>query len=411
LKECCPTLLPSFTKNVCATVGAKYFLNVEAFDDCDGIVCGTSWMPQGTLTGMTFDPCDNSVTITGEGCGTFTLNLAASLSKACPAQTSVFTICAGLPTATVTATQGTCTGSVPNNNATINIAAAVNANRAGISMGAVYSGPTYNGVGSIAITGGVASFPNLMHNTQYTVRIFNRRNNCCEDYTLTTPNIICSSCNLMVTCSPTPQSNCTPINGSATTMVTGGQGTITYLWSSGETTSSISNKAAGTYTVTVTDSFLAGCTSTCQAVITTSVTLPTAQCSTTDNTNCASPNGSATVTTNGNQILWSTGGTNATITGLSNGTYTVTVTNTTTGCTNTCASVINNATVNPTCNITINTQPSCANLIGGDITVIPSPAGIYTYNWRDIGLGSANRTGLTGGTYTVTVTNTTSNCT
>ena len=129
------------------------------------------------------------------------------------------------------------------------------------------------------------------------------------------------------------------------------------------------------------------------------------------NTNCATPNGSATVTTNGNQILWSTGGTTATINGLNAGTYTVTVTNTTTGCTNTCQAIVANATVNPTCTITANTQPSCANLTGGSITVNPSPAGTYTYSWSDSGPANASRTGLTGGTYTVTVTNTTTNCT
>lgn len=64
------------------------------------------------------------------------------------------------------------------------------------------------------------------------------------------------------------------------------------------------------------------------------------------------------------------------------------------------------------CNITITSQPSCADLTGGSITVNPSPVGpTYTYNWSDIGSGSAMRTGLMGGTYTVTVTNTATGCT
>ena len=71
------------------------------------------------------------------------------------------------------------------------------------------------------------------------------------------------SCTLSVSCTPTPKAVGTPLNGGASVAVTGGQGTITYLWSSGETTSSISGKA-GTYTVTVTDDVLAGCTATCQ---------------------------------------------------------------------------------------------------------------------------------------------------
>ncbi|MCB9309228.1 MAG: hypothetical protein H6567_04105 [Lewinellaceae bacterium] len=218
------------------------------------------------------------------------------------------------------------------------------------------------------------------------------------------------SCTLSVSCTPTPQSSCSPLNGGASVAVTGGQGAITYLWSSGETTSSISGKAAGTYTVTVTDSILAGCTATCQAVIASTTTLPTATCSKVDNTNCATPNGSASVVTDGNQILWSNGGTTATINNLTAGTYTVTVTNTTTGCTNTCQAVVADATVNPTCSITVNSQPSCATLNGGSVTVVPSPAGTYTYVWSE-GSTTATVNNLTGGTYMVTVTNTTTNCT
>ncbi|MBK8054871.1 MAG: hypothetical protein IPK35_16775 [Saprospiraceae bacterium] len=147
----------------------------------------------------------------------------------------------------------------------------------------------------------------------------------------------CNACNLNVTCTPIPQTTCTPLNGSASVNVTGGQGAITYLWSSGETTSSISGKIPGTYTVTVTDDFLPGCTATCQAIV-------------------------------------------------------------------------GNNTVNPTCTIAPNSQPTCANLTGGSVTVTPSPAGTYSYAWSDSGPATANRTGLTGGTYTVTVTNTTTGC-
>jgi hypothetical protein len=115
--------------------------------------------------------------------------------------------------------------------------------------------------------------------------------------------------------------------------------------------------------------------------------------------------------TNANQILWSTGGTTASISGLSNGTYTVTVTNTTSGCTNTCQAVVANGSVNPTCSISATSQPTCTNLNGGAISVTPSPAGTYNYAWSDSGPATASRSGLTGGTYTVTVTNTTTNCT
>jgi len=100
IKECCPVNLPAtFSRNVCGSIGTKFFLNQEAFNTCDGIVCGASWVPT-ALTGMTFDPCDNSVTITGFGCGTFNLSIGAVLSTGCGAQSSTFTICNNPPTIT-----------------------------------------------------------------------------------------------------------------------------------------------------------------------------------------------------------------------------------------------------------------------------------------------------------------------
>ena len=162
--------------------------------------------------------------------------------------------------------------------------------------------------------------------------------------------------------------------------------------------------------MTVTDDIAAGCTATCQAVVATTTTLPTATCSSMDNTNCTNANGSASVVTDADQIMWSTGGTTAMISNLSVGTYTVTVTNTATGCTNTCQAVVADATVNPTCSITVNSQPSCATLNGGSVTVVPSPGGTYTYVWSE-GSTTATVNNLTGGTYMVTVTNTTTSCT
>ena len=208
-------------------------------------------------------------------------------------------------------------------------------------------------------------------------------------------------------CTPVANTNCTNPNGSAS--VSTNAINPTYLWSTGAMTAMINNLDAGTYTVTVTDP-VTGCTNTCEAVVGSTTTLPTATCSPIDNTNCTTPNGSATVTTNGNQISWSTGGTSTMISGLSAGTYTVTVTNSTTGCSNTCTAVVNNATVNPTCTITANSQPSCANLTGGSVTVNPNPAGTYTYVWSNAAT-TQTITGLSGGTYTVTMTNTTTGCT
>ncbi|MBK6499417.1 MAG: hypothetical protein IPG00_15175 [Saprospiraceae bacterium] len=222
--------------------------------------------------------------------------------------------------------------------------------------------------------------------------------------------ILLPTCTLTANCNTVTQSNCSPANGSASVTTSGAQGNLAYLWSSGETTASISGKTGGTYTVTVTDDLLPGCTASCTVVVNSTVILPSVGCVKSDVTNCASPNGSATATATGVTYLWSNNATSSIINNLSAGTYTVTVTSTTTGCTNTCQAIVTNATVNPTCNIAVNSQPSCANLTGGSVTVTPSPAGTYSYVWSN-GATTGTINNLTGGSYTVTVTNMSTNCT
>jgi len=184
------------------------------------------------------------------------------------------------------------------------------------------------------------------------------------------------------------------------------QGNVSYLWSSGETTASISNKSAGTYTVTVTDDFAAGCNTTCQAIIANNTTPPSVSCSKVDNSNCATPNGTATATASGVTYLWSNGGTTATITGLNAGTYTVTVTSTTNSCTNTCSAIVSNTSAPPTVTCSKVDNSNCATPNG---TATATASGV-TYLWSNGGT-TATITGLNAGTYTVTVTSTTSSCT
>lgn len=55
--------------------------------------------------------------------------------------------------------------------------------------------------------------------------------------------------------------------GTATVNVTGAQGPLTYSWSNGQTTQTATGLAAGSYTVTVTDSITTGCTDTATVTI------------------------------------------------------------------------------------------------------------------------------------------------
>ena len=124
-------------------------------------------------------------------------------------------------------------------------------------------------------------------------------------------------------------------NGTATVTPTGGTPGYTYLWSpGGQTTQSISGLAAGTYTVTVTDS--KGCTTTASYTVTQPAVLVATASGT--NVSCFGGNdGTATVSvtggTAGYTYLWSPGGqTTQSISGLTAGTYSVTVTDSK-GCT------------------------------------------------------------------------------
>ncbi|MBK8848064.1 MAG: hypothetical protein IPO27_16625 [Bacteroidetes bacterium] len=218
-----------------------------------------------------------------------------------------------------------------------------------------------------------------------------------------TSNVAINTSNPLVTCSATDNTNCSGAgNGTAAATASG----VSYQWSGGETTSSISGLSAGTYTVTVTDN-TTGCTSTCEAVVGSSASSPTVSCSSTDNTNCTTPNGTATATATNVSYLWSNGETSASISGLSAGVYTVTVTDLSTGCTATCTSNVASNTSNPlvTCSATNNTNCSGA----GNGTAAATASGV-SYQWSG-GETTSSISGLSAGTYTVTVTDNTTGCT
>jgi len=129
--------------------------------------------------------------------------------------------------------------------------------------------------------------------------------------------------------------------------------------------------------------------------------------STSTSTSCFNTtNGSATVTAqNGSapySYLWSNGGISATITNLSPGTYSVTVTDAA-GCTTTSSVVV---TAPSAISASVVTQPaSCFGGCNGSATVTPSggtPG--YTYLWVPSGGTGSTETGLCSGTYTCVVT-------
>ncbi|WP_164881234.1 T9SS type A sorting domain-containing protein [Pedobacter chitinilyticus] len=195
-------------------------------------------------------------------------------------------------------------------------------------------------------------------------------------------------------------------NGTATIVPSGGVGPYTYLWSpSGGTNATATGLSVGNYTVTVTDA------NSCTMIRGYTITQPTAMSITTSRTDLAcngGSNGIASVNVTGGTgpytYLWSpSGGTASTATGLSAGTYTVTITDA-----NSCQAT-RNFTINqpPALVVTSSSQTNiaCNGGTNGSATVAVS-GGVpgYTYSWSPSGGTAATATGLAAGTYTCTVT-------
>lgn len=195
---------------------------------------------------------------------------------------------------------------------------------------------------------------------------------------------------------------CEGSNGSATVNVIAGAGPFTISWSTGASTATINNLTAGTYSVTVTNN------NDCTAIGSVTIDEPDAlDLSLTSNGPLCpgSSNGSVTATpaagTAPYTYQWNTGDNTATITGLTAGTYEVTITDAA-GCGAMGSIVIAEA---PTVNVTINgTDIVCGAGNTGTVTaVVTGGAGPFSFAWNT-GATVQSLAGVATGTYTVTVT-------
>lgn len=220
-----------------------------------------------------------------------------------------------------------------------------------------------------------------------------------SNFTITQPAV------LAVTSSQVDVTTFAGTNGSATVSVTGGSAPYIYSWSPvGGTAATASNLTAGTYTCTITDA--KGC------VITETVTItqPVQFVASTSQVNIlcnGNSTGSATVTVSGGvapiTYSWSpSGGTGATASNLSAGTYTCTITDATNVIvvkmvTITQPSLLT-ATTSQT-NVTIN-----GNATGSATVVVSGGSAPYTYTWSPSVGATATINAIVAGTYTCLVT-------
>ncbi|HNY03694.1 MAG TPA: hypothetical protein PKG48_13940, partial [Bacteroidales bacterium] len=214
-------------------------------------------------------------------------------------------------------------------------------------------------------------------------------------------NLYLDNISIHGTCTPgsSPTAVITP--SGSTTFCPGGSVTLTasggtgYVWSNAATTAAINVTTGGTYTVTVTNA--AGCTATASRSVTVNAQ-PTAVITPSGSTTFCQ-GGSVTLTASGGTgYVWSNAATTTAITVSTTGTYTVTVTNTA-GCTATASR-----------SVTVNALPTAVITPGGSTTfcqggsVVLTASGGTGYVWSNAATTAAI-TVTTGGSYTVTVTN------
>ncbi len=206
-----------------------------------------------------------------------------------------------------------------------------------------------------------------------------------------------------ITASVTSPSCAFPCNGSANVTVSGGTAPYSYQWDNGNTTPVFGSLCPGTYVITVTDNN--GCNAT-DAVTITGVNNPLQLIvNVNNNSSCFNINdGSASAIVNGGvppyNFIWSNGSANATVTGLSAGTHSVTVTDQSNCTVQDFVFVLSPPALGST---TTANNSSCSSPCSGSASIIANGGTVpYTYLWAT-GATTPTVTGLCPGNYTVSV--------
>jgi hypothetical protein len=225
---------------------------------------------------------------------------------------------------------------------------------------------------------------------------------------------------VVVTASVNGTISCINSSVTGTAVAAGGSGGFTYEWSNGQSGSTTTFTAGGTYVVTATDN--QGCTGTASVTVVSTGTPPTAVAVASGPITCLAANvtvnGTGSSTGNNFTYSWTTvngnivsGSTTLIATVNQPGVYVLKVTNTATGCTKTASATVVSSTSPPNASAT-GGAITCANptvQISGNSTT----QGV-TYAWSGPGGFAStqqNPTVNTAGTYTVTVTNPANGCT
>jgi hypothetical protein len=275
---------------------------------------------------------------------------------------------------------------------------------------------SYNWTGAGITAGGTTSTPTINVGGTYNYTVTNTTNGC------QTTGSVAVSQNTTVPSASATGGTLTCANTS-TTLVGGPVSGVTYSWlgaglSGATNLANATATATGSYTL-VTTSTTNGCTNTAVATVTNNTVTPTANAGSTQTLVC----GVSSVTLTGaGTPLGSTanwlGGvvspTSFTTTVGAPGTYTLVVTHPTSGCTSTSTVAVSSSTDVPQATVNaITNSITCTNSVVA-IGVTLSNTDPVSYTWTGPGIAGTNNTASTtatvAGTYSVTITNTVSNC-
>ncbi|MEP7263906.1 MAG: fibronectin type III domain-containing protein [Bacteroidota bacterium] len=171
---------------------------------------------------------------------------------------------------------------------------------------------------------------------------------------------------------------------------------LSYIWSSGQTTKTISVSASGSYSVTVNNN---GCNSLSAPVNVTQFTTPTATVTNLGPVTICQGDSVSLQSSNASAYIWSNGKTTASISANASGAYSVTITDAN-GCTGTSSAL----------NVTVSSLPTASINPSGVITIVPgqilnlSAGGGNTYTWIPGNTTSGNLDVSAAGDYKVIAT-------
>jgi gliding motility-associated-like protein len=366
------------TQNISGLTAGTYTLTVTDANNCTASTSATVTQPTPPVASQTH----TNIACNG---GSSIVTISASGGTAPYSGTGTFSRTAGTFTFTVTDANG-CTATTsatitqPTPLVASSSASACVAGTSTVTVSASGGTTPYTGTGTFARTAGTYTFT------------VTDANGC----TATTQVVVnCAvSCNITLSTVVTNVSCNGGRNGAINLTVNGASGIVSFNWSNGATTQNISGLTAGTYSLTVTDA------NSCTASTSATVTQPTPLVASQIHTNIACNGGSSIVT------ISATGGT-APYTGTGTfsrtaGTFTFII-NDVNGCTDSVTTTIAQSTV-----LTGTATSTPVTAIGGSdgTATVTSSGGTspYTYLWGPGGQTTQTATGLTTGTYTVTVT-------